>query len=238
MIENIQEEFNRAIDIRQRINNVFWKEYSHLGKVFGALFNEDEHALKKVSDMNYYRGGYPGENSPPKLETLMKHVGVVAKYYDTIGRLDELNSTLRPYGFIIEQTGGDVHIDPRRLDELNLTRPTIKAKEKVMAKYGAIPLNSAEETINWFLDKTHSLQGVICMAADEIKITIFEEVEPKLESVDKSGFVQAVNLSAARKTKVDNNKDAAAIIEKSLDRSEVLKKNGEFLRETVIHETT
>ncbi len=44
--------------------------------MFTYLFEEAPSTLKKISDVNYYQGGYPSENTPAKVESITKNFGV------------------------------------------------------------------------------------------------------------------------------------------------------------------
>ena len=89
MIDDISLEFEEALSIRKNLNTVLWKDYNKLQKVFTKIFNEeDKGVLKKISDMNYYQGGYPTENSKPKIEVLFRDVAAIVKYFYVMGRID------------------------------------------------------------------------------------------------------------------------------------------------------
>jgi hypothetical protein len=232
MLKVIEKEFNEAVEIRQELNNVLWKDYNALKDVFDALFGETGGLLKKLADLNYYTGGYPGENSPAKVDATFSAVGKVAKYYAVRGRLEELNDYLRPHGVRLEKTADVVLMDPALLNAND--KKLIRALRRVKDRYPDFDTRGeAADVIEWFLDKTHDLQSVICSRADEIKINIFNKVELLNSDIDKGGFVGAVNRSAAKKTKVEAGKDTEGLVEKTMEKAETLRANGELLEETI-----
>lgn len=228
----IREEFEEAVGIRKELNSVHWKDYEALKIVFGALFADDPANLKLISDMNYYKGGYPGESSPAKIEALFWKVGTIMRYFSMIGRLDEINSLLGLYGFQVTSTDSDFR--PMNREALNEDKKVTKAVDRVTNRFGFRVLETQPEMVQWFLNTTETLQRVICGMADEIKIGIFDTVDLKMEGqIDKSGFNTAVNAVANKQIKEEAKKDVNGLVEKALDKSEVLGNNGEFLRSKV-----
>jgi hypothetical protein len=233
MLKAIEKEFNEAVEIRQELNNVLWKDFDALKTVFDALFSETGGFLKKLSDLNYYTGGYPGENTPAKVDSMFTSVGRVAQYYAALRNLEGLNDLLRPYGVRLEATAETVRMDPALLnaDDKKLS----KALKRVKDRYDDFDVRtaSAAETIEWFLEKTHVLQGVICSRADEIKEDIFDRVSVINGDIDKGGFMSAVNRYAAKKTKVEQGKDVENLVAATIDKADTLRANGELLEETI-----
>lgn len=230
----VQEEFNEAVEIRKELNGTHWKDYEALKQVFAAIFSEEPNVLKTISDMNYYKGGYPGEDSPPKLDALFWKVGTIIKYFALVGRLDDLNGILFPYGFKLVE--GDVpnRVIPMNKKALGESKKIEKAHEKLLERFDFRWTDDPKEMVEWFLDTTERLQSVICSRADEIKIDLFDKVEEKLEGqIDKSGFNTAVNVVANKQLKEEAKKDVGNLVEKALEKSETLTNNGEFLREKV-----
>lgn len=233
----IEKEFEEAVEIRKELNDIHWKDYEALKVTFAALFGEDAKALKLVSDMNYYTGGYPSESSPPKIDVLLGNVGTVARYFNLVGRLEEMNRILGGYGFRLERLSGAD--DPKMSsDALDSSKKVKKAMNRAYETFGFnADGKSPREMVEWFLDQTHGLQHTICTMADEIKIDIFDSVEKKLEKkLDKSGFNTTVNAVANRRLREERQKDTNPVTAKALEKSEVLENNGDFLRTKVTEE--
>lgn len=225
----IDEEFEEAVEIRKELNTVHHKDFAKLGKVFGALFGVNNNTLKLLSDMNYYRGGYPGENSPPKLDALFDKAGTVIRFYEAVGRLDEINEVLAKYGFeVTKKNHQKIEASRAALEETPaMTRATNLAYER-----GFVWSDDISEMIEWFLNHTENLQGTICEMADNIKIELFSRVESKIDgAIDKSGFNTAVNTVAKKRIKEESHRDTGSLIEKGLEKSELLVNDGDFLRE-------
>jgi hypothetical protein len=228
----VNDEFERAVEIRRELNGVHWKQYRDMSLVFASMFGVKDGILKTIADMNYYQGGYPSEESPARIDAMMWKVADVACFFNAVGRLDELNRGLAPAGFKIvsDAPGSPIPMTMPDLEDKKVAR----ALNRLLADRDFKYKPDSKEMIEWFLAQTKELQGVICEMADEIKIDIFEKVEEKLgEVLDKGGFTQAVNVVAKKRNLAEANKDTGGVIEKALSKSEVLQGNGEFLREKV-----
>jgi hypothetical protein len=233
----VSEEFEQAVGIRKELNQVHWKDFNRLAIVFASVFKVPEKDLKLLSDMNYYRGGYPAEESPARLDALFWKAGTVARYWHELGRLDEVNQALSFYGMEIRPVEGYTWLEATD-EDLGSTRKVTKAHDRALQmgfRLGA----TVRDTLQWFLDATHGLQGTICSMADEIKINLFEQVNEKLDgAIDKGGFATAVNLVAKKRHQEETRKDVNPTVAKALEKSEVLGNNGEFLREKVTEGAT
>lgn len=230
-VKNFENEFNEAVEIRQELNNVLWKDYQNLQIVFEALYGEN--LLKKISDANYYQGGYPSENSPPRIESISKSIAQVAKYFALLGRLDEVNTVLKEYGLRIESFEDAVQYNPSGVNENK--KKIERALKKVRDKYSDFEvLDDKQAMLEWFLEKTKNLQGVICSRADEIKIEIFGKVELLDNTIDKTGFTSAVNIAAAKKTKIERGKDTDGLVERATEKADTMRANGDLLEEVVL----
>jgi hypothetical protein len=230
MIENIEKEFDEAVDKRLYINTVLWKKYGDLSRAFAFIFNESPATLKKISDMNYYMGGYPSENTPPKIQSLFQAAGLIAKYFSAIGRLDQINEYLNPYGFKLSL----IEAPQFPVNRPNGTEAGLTVRSMKVATDAGLDLNkSPVEIINWFIGETEVLQREICQEADKIKIGIFGSVVSKLENVDKSGFTKAVNRSAAKRYRRNKHKSTDGVVKQGVDMAKILHGNGSIIEEAV-----
>jgi hypothetical protein len=238
-IEKIQTEFDEAVEIRKELNTVHSKDYRNLSTLFSAIFGESSSTLKLLSDINYYRGGYPAESSPPKISSFIDKLGTIIKFYSHIDRLDEINNLLSVHGFKIEKIDQDFSNIIADRSALDANKRMTKITNNVMKRFDFQFNENTKEMIEWFLNQTYALQRVICTEADKIKIDIMVSVEKKLEEesekINKSGFIRAVNSIANKKIKEENKKDTNPLIEKALSQSEMLVNNGEFLRDRILN---
>jgi len=60
---------NDAVLIRKELNEVHHKKMGKYALSFEYLTGEFRQSFKWVKDMLYYKGGWPSENTPPKLQT-------------------------------------------------------------------------------------------------------------------------------------------------------------------------
>lgn len=234
IIENFEEEFDEAVEIRQELNNVLWKNYRNLAVVFDTLFDDKGGMLKRLSDLNYYKGGYPSETTPARIESVFKSIGKICKYYAALDKLDEINNILRDYGVQVEKTADVLTMNPQALNQNK--KNIAKAVKAVKESYPDFEVkDDAAEMLEWFLDTTYKLQGQICARADEIKIDIYNKVTTINSEIDKSGFVTAVNKTAAKKTKMEQGKNVDTLIEKITEKADIMRANGDLLEEVILN---
>lgn len=226
--KDFEQEFEEAVEIRKNINGVLRKTYNDMSLVFSALFQCDKSDLKKISDANYYKGGYPSENSPPKISTFIRNAGITAKYFHEIGRLDEINSYMRVYGFELTPVADEL----RYTKNFKSDKKIDKAIDFLKSHYGFEIKNEASDMIEWFLERTENLQREICESSDEIKDVLYPQVEVKSD-VSKSGFIGAVNAKANLDIKREKNKDISSNLDKIMDKSEEFATTSELFKEII-----
>lgn len=230
-------ELDEAVSLRQELNSVYWKYYNDLSRVFAYIFDAEYRTLKQVSDINYYRGGWPSEKTPPRLDTLVKTFSTVVRYYSEIGRLGEINSLLALHGLHVE-------VKPTKEKSLltfnnpfteSADHPVQKHLKNVVDYSGSFAhLKTSKDIIEWFLAQTAVLQKTICDKADRIKIDLYDEVKKKTEgTLPKGAFVSGVNRSAAKKTREEDGKDTAKIVEAVHKKVKTDEVTGEFLTEVI-----
>jgi hypothetical protein len=179
-----EDEFLTAVEIRKELNGVLHKDYKSLRVVFGALFDVNPSVLKMISDFNYYMGGWPSPDSPSRISKFVENFGTLAKYYSAIGRLDEINELLIPFGFEISPVvESNITV---KIDNLN-GKVVLKHLKRIVTNYDFKATPDAKDMIEWFLKTTHDLQAEICQKADKIKIDIFDEIKEKQEATFESG---------------------------------------------------
>jgi len=197
------------------------------------MFSVPKRTLKFISDLNYYKGGYPSETSPPRINALLERVGVAAQFFNEIDRLDELNNVLAAYGFELTMTNehaAKVVGDDSRIDD---DKKAMRAFEDLKMTAGDVS-GSPKEVVEWFLERTFNLQHTICTMADTIKIDLFESAATKVPNLGKPGFITAVNTVANKRIKDRKNKDTERLIDKALEKSETMRADADLIEEAII----
>lgn len=65
--------------IRFDINENLHKQMNNLAKIFKAVSQDESKVFFVLKDMEYYTGGYPSENSPPKLDEVLDKFAIFYK---------------------------------------------------------------------------------------------------------------------------------------------------------------
>jgi len=162
--------------------------------------------LKLISDMLYYRGGYPNPSSPPRTDVLARQTAEVVRYLSVSGHLDELRGKLREYGVDVKCSDKDLfrvrqHSDFRSDPEFQelLKRTGVRIPE------GA----SSKELMTVLLAECLTLQGQICSTSNKVKKEIYSHVsvtDPHLRKPDFLGLVK-VKATANRALKEPKVRD-------------------------------
>lgn len=176
--------------IRIEINTVHNKEMGKYAKLFKTIFNR-KNTYKFIKDMIYYKGGWPTDETPARLESLAQKTAKAAYFLNYIGD-DTFVKYCKQYGIsitlenLVEETVGhnepiknEAQLDSDWYDIFNKQRP----KDK-------------RECFNELISIGCGLQEIICEAADEIKITNAGIVEKDCE-IKKPNFVKVVNINAS-----------------------------------------
>ena len=224
--EFYEEKLNEATSIRYELNEMHHKEMNSFGTLFREAFGLPTRLFMTGKNMAYYKGGYPKETSPPKLQSLLSEVAQVVKLFQYLGMMDEL----RPY---LNEFGLEISVTPEAMQSFTISADTpietLKKKkmEKVQALYNEL-FKPDEETEVFNMSKKALAQKLmsaallkqktICALADSVKLDIAEEVEVECD-VAKPNFMRAVGLSVKRIKKGDIEEDLAKIDE-SIDNLE------------------
>jgi hypothetical protein len=171
-----------------RIVEEYQPEYGKLKKLFKGAFGVQGKVFKMVSDLLYYKGGYPKEKTEAKLKTMLDNFGNAYNFYELRGSEDIINSYLKvTYG-----------IEIKVVKSSDLDRPGIKRLKKFEELWKATfnedyKGESKKEILDKLLQSSFSLEASICQDKDQISITNAEFVEQECE-VKKSHFMAAVGL--------------------------------------------
>lgn len=180
---------NEGAEIRSELNK---KHHKHLGKLallFNYAFEYSTHTFKYLNDIVYYKGGWPKENTPPRLETLIKHVSSVIQFFTLAGKTEELNEYCEKYGIEITIK------KPFDCFNNNKLHDGFKFNKLLKKLYPDIKLESKKEIINFLFDEGNDVQEIICKLADEIKLENAKMVQAKC-NIKKKHYVNIVNIKA------------------------------------------
>ena len=172
---------------------------------FMHRFNIDPKFYTLLKDLQYYQGGYPSPDSPPKIDTFIEKVAEVAKWYNALGKLDEFNAALQSAcGMKIVET--TAYVDPTSVPSASPAKAE-KYLEKIDPSK-AYENMTPPDLAQYLLDEGCNVQGRICHKADQIKITIGEQVKAKYD-IEPSRFRDIVRVQS----KINLAKDPTKIIE-------------------------
>ena len=190
-----QKTFKEVVDksskIRQDLNENWHSKMSVLASVFETITGTDRKTFLTIKDMEYYQGGYPSPESPPKIEALMDRFILVYKWYVFIGKESRISKYFESHGLEISVKGADIENIKVNIDSL---KPKVKSKFLAMAgPESKLPTNK-KAFVLLLLAKGCELQATICDMANQIKIDNFEVVKEKCD-VSKPNFITSVQLS-------------------------------------------
>lgn len=173
--------------------------------------------FKLISDMFYYDGGYPSENSEPKLDVLIRNFAKLYKYFKLIENND-IDEKLKKYKI-------NISIDENEFKNEEFTNKNEKYSEFIELWKEIDPsktdILNKKFIINTLLDRAHEKQQTICQLADTIKIDDANIIKEKCEIV-KPAYIKAVNLKYKK------------MLEKPLDKDiENIEKNVESIQEVI-----
>jgi hypothetical protein len=186
--------------IRVELDEVLHPMFGKLKGAFKAAYGLDGKWLKLLSDLVYYQGGYPSENSPPKEEDLADRVSMALKLEDAVNRSD-LKRLLAERGVKVEI---DQPIEKGPMFDACVEEAREQWKGTGIA--GEMPLDRGE-LLDALLARSQKLQGEICRQADLIKVDAADEAE-KERGIKKKNFVKTVKLAA-----IEMRRDAEKMLE-------------------------
>ena len=150
--------------------------------------------------MIYYKGGYPSETSPPRLEEFLDRFIALYRYFTFLGKIDEIKDYLKQAG--IESS----------LESNMVVDAAVIVDEDVENLWGqAFPgedigdYQTYGDFLDKLLDRSLALQEDICHMADSIKIDTAEKVAEECK-IKKPYFVKAVNAMAKQLVAADAEK--------------------------------
>lgn len=181
---------NEGAELRNELNT---KHHKHLGKLallFRYCFGTSEKTFKYINDMEYYLGGWPSINTPPKLYTLIRNVSTVFHYLTLAGRDERFNEYCKEWGIKITIEKPHPNIENKKFDD------NFKFNKLLQKLYPDVDLKTKQEVINFLLDEGYVVQEEICKLADEIKIEKGEQVR-RICNIKTNHYLNIVNIKAS-----------------------------------------
>lgn len=185
-------------ETRRDLDVVHHPMMTALKKAFRAAFEADGFGgsdFKRLSDLVYYKGGYPSPESPPKTDALADDFARSIKLCSVIGHEAIVRRLRDVHGIDVVLRSDPIKLGPVSVDhdeaddfEDNLATAGISKSEIPADKLTLLKL---------MVDAAQALQAEICQLADTIKVDGAEEAENKYE-IKKSNFVRAVGLMATK----------------------------------------
>jgi hypothetical protein len=214
-----QEFYTKTVEdsgqIRFLINEQYYGEkFTPIKKIFQHLTGREKSDLKFIHDMIYYKGGYPKEDSPPKMDAILDKFVTLVRYFQLLGKSDEINKKLLERGVKIEIT------DPMEDKQIVFSQRFQEMEEadqdelldvwfKIFPGENINQLDIyTSELMKKLLELSLPLQAEICNASDSIKIINSAAVEERT-GIKKKNFLEAVKLKY--KEMVDDTKKEKAL---------------------------
>lgn len=196
--EVFKTELEKCGEIRYELNEVLHKKMSNIAKAFSMAFSKTPSIYKLIKDTKYYTGGYPNENTPPRLESITRMIAEIVHGFKYIGQLDEVNTYLKNYGITID-------IEKSEYDTMPLYKNIVDSDKKMKKNFYACASDALEgqfpetnsELFKKLLEIGLSLQKEICEKADLIKVDSATSIEENL-GISKACFINAVKKAAIK----------------------------------------
>jgi hypothetical protein len=183
--------------VRREINDDLYKKgMNPLQKIAFYLCGISPREYKQIHDMNYYKGGYPNEDSPPKLHVFLDKFIAIIKWFQFLGWFDRIDSYLKKAGITItiaepiinEEIHEDYKHDKKDYKKFIHAWTQLYPEQEPSNKFGTV-----FDVMNECLERSYDLQKDICDLADSIKIDGAKVVETECEIL-KPYFTKAVML--------------------------------------------
>jgi hypothetical protein len=195
-----KEELEKCAKIRHEINEEHWKDMDDLKCLFKQIFEErDDNDYILIKNLRYYQGGYPSENTPSRLHSMLDKFIKAILYYYFLGNTDA-SDYLKAAGIEIKVSKpiDNLKIDVKKLPAWFQEKWSDQIKED-------IPDNT-KEFFDVLLTQGEQVQSIICNLADEIKVNEAPKVEEQCK-VKKPHFINSVNMKYKKMMKRKIDKD-------------------------------
>jgi len=170
-------------DIRKNLNVVLHKKAGTLQEAAGQMMNIDKKWFRMMKDFQYYRGGYPSENSPARIDAFVDNIANIAILSDIVG-YTELTDKLAAL---------DIHltVGPKAKMQPGTWKNT-KSLDSITNEPPRTMAGKISQFWKW-MKEACELQSEICKKADVIKITHADAVEKQM-SMQKSDYRDCVDF--------------------------------------------
>lgn len=211
-----EDALSQAAAVRVELEEIHRASQNRIRKIFEILTNEKSNDFNFVKDLQYYTGGYPTPDSPPKIESFRQQVAAMVRLYGAMGLLDNLKIYFREAGVEIDFCGTD-----------NYSVPLLEVPEKAEKLWsdefagGKVPRTNAE-SLKELMQRALAVQKDICILADRVKIDMAEEVEAQF-GITKGAFMKAVEIKTAEQRgksvdeKIEKIQEAREALDKALE---------------------
>lgn len=191
MDENYEQLLNEGARVRDEIDTIYRPQYDAVKKLFADVFEANGFTgkdIKHLADLIYYTGGYPSENSPPRVEVFGDLVASALKLGEHSG-----HDVLKRY---LASKGVQVTFSTIALRDVSITPERKTLLESCAVSYPPEKTTvSTRDLLQDLIERTQKLQSEICSLADEVKIELAEKAEKEHE-IKKGNFVRAVKIKA------------------------------------------
>ena len=204
-ITDISEYIKESSEIRYDINENLHSKARTCKKIFAGLFNRKSNVFTRIKDLEYYKGGYPKEDSPSKIDSLVDTISELLIMLDYLGK-DELITRFEEKGITIKIQDSVKEIESQITADSNIELDSyLVANEFEKEK---LKREDRQRIINELLGMNLKVQKQICEKADIIKLEHAPSAE-SLVGINSRDYRDCVNFAYK---KLKNSK-----IEKPLD---------------------
>lgn len=185
-----KELLTEAADMRVNINNEMWPQFKDLAARFKALFGNygfKPGDFKLISDLVYYQGGWPTENTKAKEQALAEKVATALKLEKAIGR-ETLRMLLEEQGVTVEAVAA-VGDDSSRQQLKDMVDAAQRLQKEICEAADSIKEDMAERAKSEFSIEPKNFIKAVNIAA----VGDRDKIREKVEAVEKS----VANLDAA-----------------------------------------
>jgi hypothetical protein len=213
--KKFSEILSECAEIRKELNEVHWKRFSRIASVFSRIFSRDKHLMKLLSDLMYYRGGWPTPTTKPRYESLGNHIGEAFTMLHAIDEDGPLQEHLR------NKFGIEITVTDAKKHTLVASKPSGSGYNKYVKEAGLegmIDYNQpADKILRTLVSECNVLQKVICGEADKIKIDGFNKAKNGAPGLEKGDFVALTQFRYRSRRATANNKPVDRLHSKADD---------------------
>jgi len=219
-LDKLVDKIRGVAGVRAHINEVLWKRMKKLGEVFFESFfyeGQKKPDAKRLSDLFYYTGGWPHENTPPKAKDLAHDISIAYNFFRIAG-YDDFEKYLAENGL------GIVVLDPEKakvvFDKQKFAAQVALFNE-VEPEHAMAPRAEPQAAFLEIVERCMDVQGEICAQADKIKLRAAVEASAE-HKIQKKNFIIAVNNESKRGLDFADKFKAGKFHQKTLDSSSEL----------------